>query len=52
VPVTIVPTVTANGTSYSFVDTAPAGSFTYSVQAISAGGTSAMTAASMAVTAP
>ncbi len=52
VPVTIVPTVTANGTSYSFVDTAPAGSFTYSVQAISAGGTSAMTAASVAVTAP
>ena len=50
--VAIVPTIAANGTSYSFVDTAPAGSYTYRVQATNVVGSSALTAASVAVTAP
>jgi FtsP/CotA-like multicopper oxidase with cupredoxin domain len=51
--VTLTPTIGVAGTTYSFVDTAPAGRYTYRVQAANAAGaTSAMTAASAAVTAP
>ena len=51
VAATIAPTMLTNGTSYSFVDTAPAGSYTYKVQATSLGGTNAFSA-SRQVTAP